>query len=246
MIIDRKFYYIKPNTSSSFYHDQYNPDYVEEMNQLVKEIDNRLSFSHKKLTEKMDCFTLRQQDSDSDLFKRVTQNLYYEGELKQSFKDCMRFTKNNNIAFALATSKSGRGRIEMYDMFDDYAYKPDTAKLIDATPHQKNALKVYDHWVTHPKFYFTINFFDYKHNLKYVQFRFVGMRKHDWETLEHQTHNLFPSFEQEKKQYNAAQGIDYEMFFQRNITTDIDRFTTARVHKYLPAELQQITLPIQL
>lgn len=246
MTINRKFYYIRPTPAIKYYHSEFNPDYQQDMNEAVKKIDPSLSFFGGTLNERVDFFVLSQLNNDPELFKEVTHNLYYEGTIKQHFKECMRFTKQYDLAFALATNRTGRSHISHYDMWDGFAVKPLEKKLIDATPHQKQALKVYDLNVVHPNFYFTINFFDYKHNLKYVQMRFVGMRKEDYAALDQQISKTFPTFEQEKKNYNTTHGIEQEDFFERNVATNINQFTTTRVNKYLPADLQNFSLPIEI
>jgi hypothetical protein len=245
MITDRKFYYIRPTgVDVPFYHQEMNPSYEEDMLNIVKDIHPDLTFFHGVMNERIEYFILRQPYDDPDLFKTVTHNLYFEGKLKERFKDSMRYTKQKEFAFGLGTNRHGHGEVSEYDLWEGYYVKPSDKKLIDATPHQKQALHVYDLTVVHPCFNYQINFFDYKHNLKYVQARLIGMTKEAYMRFDDECVKIFPSFKDEKNAYNEESGIIHADFFQRHLTNNIQSFTTTRVNKYLPSDLQDLSLPI--
>ena len=241
--IKRTFFYIRSDTNVPFYHELGNTNYLDDMNRYVQAIDPGLRFEGGIHTDKIHYFCLYHPDHDT--FKTVTQNLYFDGELKQEFKKCMRWTKQNRIAFALSASKLHMDVPDHYELEHYWNIKTDQQTFIDATPLQKQALHIYDQLVSKPETYFTVNFFDYNHNVKHVETRLLNTNKTFWLRFYKDCARLYPTFMQDKHQYNQDQGIEH---FDEIVKIDHDDnasvYNTQRINKFLPADLQNLKLPI--
>lgn len=245
MRIKRTFFYVRPNTSVPFYHESANKEYSDIMQYHLKNIDSRLEFRPGILNDRIHYFSIYHPHDDNDLFKKVTHNLYFQGLLKESFKDNMRYTKDKQIAFALGISKIDHPLPKSYHMMEFYNIKPDDKKFIDATIHQKQALHVFNETVLLPQFYFIINFFDYKHNIKHVQTKFVDIQKSFWLRWTKMGEQIHPNMMEEKSKYNLEHNILEGRFVvdpQENI--DGNFYTSQRVNQYLPQDLQNLRLPV--
>lgn len=241
----RTFFYIRRDTSTPFFHEEYNTDYCEEVNYAVKQIDGCLSFVQGKVDEKIHYFSLIQTRADHELHKLVTHNLYCEGELKDLFKESMRYTKQQQIAFALGYSKPDQPQWQSYDVWDFYNVKPDDTVFIDATPKQKIAIKLLDATVDHSNFLYIINLFDYKHNVKHVQVKMLDTEPDFWKHFDKKQKQIYPTFNEDKIEYNARHNIQQSVALTRGLVDDQGPYYNSRfVHKYIPNDLHDLKLPV--
>lgn len=242
MKIQRSFFYIRPvDRPTEFYHEV-NPWYLDAMQQHVKAIDSRLDFSFEKINDTVHRFNL--VHPDHEIFKLVTQNLYFEGNLKLEFKNCMRWTKQNQIAFALSAHQLGIVLPKIYSYEQYYNIKTDETTFIDATPKQKKALKLYDMFVGKPEMIFTINFFDYKHNVKHVVSKALADTKW-WDGFIAECAEVYPRFFLDKEHHNHKQGILSYSEVKDNIQDDLAGiYTPQPVQQFLPESLKYLELKI--
>ena len=245
MRIKRTFFYIRKDITTPFYHEAINPNYVNEMRAHVKRIDARLDFMQGMYTDKIHYFSLYHETDDYELFKTVTHNLYYEGELKESFKRSMRYTKDNEIAFALAISKIDHPEPESSTLFEFYNVTPPNVRLIDASPHQKVALQIFNNGVRQPEFYSIINFFDYTHRVKHMQTRYLNVDDTFWKRFGEENREIYPSFMTDKQIYNDTLNIQYESRKIENTPLiDIPYYSSTMVNDFMPDSLKDLKLPI--
>jgi hypothetical protein len=241
--IKRTFFYIREDVNTPFYHEEGNKDYVTQMDVYAKAVDPRLEFSSGIISDKIHYFTLIHPDHDT--FKQVTQNLYFNGDLKQEFKQCMRWTKKHKFAFALSASKIDVPVPTHYQLLNYYNIKTDEQNFVDATIMQKWALSIYDLLVGRPELYFTINFFDYTHNVKHVESRCVNVTEVFWRELSEETKKVYPTFMSDKKTYNIENNIthfDEVVPDVESLTADM--YDTSIINNLLPTSLQNLQLPI--
>lgn len=245
MRIKRTFFYVRKDPSIPFYHEAVNPDYVNEQYDNVKRIDSRLDFVQGVYTDNIHYFSLYHETDDYELFKNVTHNLYYEGELKEAFKRSMRYTKDNEIAFGLGISKIDHPVPASTTLVEFYNVIPPGSQLIDATPHQKKALQVFNNGCRQPEFYFIINFFDYTHRVKHMQTRYISVNDEFWTRLEAENKLLHPNFLEEKKIYNNT--LNIKEAYKKTTTTDAEEakyYSSKMINEFLPDTLQNLQLPI--
>ena len=245
MRIKRTFFYIRKNTNVPFFHERYNPDYCEEMSEIVKRIDSSLSFESGQVSERIHYFSLFHAHDDHDLFKLVTHNLYYEGDLKESFKESMRYTKKHEIAFALGISKLDHPLHKTYDLWEFCNHKPTAEVFIDATPRQKIALQLFNATVAEPNFLYIINFFDYLHNVKHVQVKMLDVEPDFWEQLFTRQKPLYPTFLEDKREYNSRHNIEQSTTIIKGLTDNqVYNYNTKFVNKYISSDLHNLSLPV--
>lgn len=243
--IKRTFFYIRKNNSVPFYHEAGNSNYAQQMQQHAFDVDPRLVFTPGVYSENIHYFTLYHPNIET--FKEVTQQLYFNGALKQEFKNCMRWTKQHNIAFALSASKVGMPVPYRYCLEHYYNIKTSDKTFIDATVMQKQALSLYDLGVSLPELYFTVNFFDYEHNVKHVETRYVNTTKLFWGRLKHKANQLYPRFLDDKEQYNLQHNIvHFEEIVPVVESDQADTYVTNYVDQYLPDDLKNLKLPMFL
>ena len=241
----RTFFYVRQDVDTPFFHEEYNPDYCEEVDYAVKQIDSCLSFVGGKVNDKIHYFSLIQTRADHELHKHVTHNLYCEGDLKDSFKESMRYTKQHEIAFALGYSKPDQPQWQSYDVWDFYNFKPDDEVFIDATPKQKIAIKLLDATVAQPNFLYIINFFDYKHNVKHVQVKMLDTDVYFWERFSEEQTQIYPTFREDKITHNTMYNIKQGEKLTRGLTDNQGpNYNSHFVHKYLPDDLHTLKLPV--
>lgn len=242
MRIQRSFFYIRPvNQPTEFYHEA-NPWYLDAMQKHAKAVDSRLDFSFEIVNDNIHRFNLVHPDHDA--FKLVTQNLYFEGDLKQEFKNCMRWTKEKQIAFALSAHQLGITLPITYSYEHYYNIKTDQTTFIDATPKQKKALKLYDLLVGKSELIFTINFFDYKHNVKHVISK-ANADKIWWEHFGKECAEIYPRFYLDKEHHNKKQNILSLNEIKDNVQDNLAGiYTPIAVQQFLPDSLRYLEIKI--
>lgn len=242
MKLQRSFFYIRPvDHPTEFYHEA-NPWYLDAMQRHVKAINPQLDFNFEIINDNVHRFNLLHPDHDA--FKLVTQNLYFEGDLKQEFKNCMRWTKEKQIAFALSAHQLQIQLPVSYSYEHYYNIKTDQTTFIDATPKQKKALSLYDLLVGKPELIFTINFFDYKHNVKHV----INKTQADlkwWEDFTHECAKVYPRFFLDKEHHNKKQSIISLSEIKSDIRDNkAGIYTPDAVREFLPDSLKYLELKI--
>lgn len=200
-MINRLFFFIRKDIATPFYHETTN--YFELIRQHLFAIHPGITLSHGVINEKIHYYKFSHPTIDE--FKLVTQNMYFNGDLKQEFKKCMRYTKDHKVAFALSAVRSEipDGTIQRLQY---YNIKTSDKNFIDATYAQKVALGLYDATVNLEELVFTINFFDYEHNIKQVETRLVNTND-VWAKLREAQRITCPDFMTEKSEFNAMHNI---------------------------------------
>jgi hypothetical protein len=242
MKIQRSFFYIRPESNDVLFYHEANNSYVDTMRKHCKQIDSQLEFEFEIVSDQIHRFNLIHPNHE--LFKTVTQNLYFDGALKQEFKNCMKWTKANQIAFALSAHKIGMHIPVQYTQDHYYNIKTDAQTFIDATPAQKRALHLYDFLVGKPEMLFTINFFDYKHNVKHVENRLVGVDHQWWKNFFADSTKIYSRFFQDKKRYNQQNNIAHFVEVVDVINHQAGVYKPVPVVEFLPNSLKNIELSI--
>lgn len=238
-MIDRIFYFIRKTPVTPFYYET--TDYYDKLQQHLHVIDPAIEFSYGVIDELVHYYKFSHPGITE--FKKITQNMYFDGDLKQEFKKCMRYTKDNKIAFGLAAVNKNilEGPIQRLHY---YNVKPDDKNFIDATYSQKIALGLYDELVGLDELVFTINFFDYDHNVKHVENRLVDLPG-VWDKLRKAQAETCPHFMDEKNEYNAEHGIKEGKKSERN-EYPLTQYTPEEVDEFLEPGLQAIKLELDL
>lgn len=238
-MINRLFFFIRKDTDIPFYYETTN--YYEKLEQHLRGIDSGIVFSSGKVSDFVHYYRFSHPSITE--FKKVTQAMYFEGDLKQEFKKCMRYTKDNKIAFALAAVNSNvlEGPIQRLHY---YNVKPNGKQFIDATYAQKVALGLYDELVGLEELVFTINFFDHEHNVKHVETRLVDLPG-VWDKLRKAQAETCPHFMEEKNTYNADHGIEEGKQSERNVYEQKE-YRPEEVNKFLTENLQTLILDLSL
>jgi hypothetical protein len=238
-MINRIFFFIRKLPETPFYYETTN--YYEKIEEHLKNIDPEIKFSSGKVNDLVHYYKFSHPGITE--FKKVTQQMYFDGDLKQEFKKCMRYTKDNKIAFALAAVNEDvlAGPIQRLHY---YNVKPNDKQFIDATYSQKVALGLYDKLVGLDELVFTINFFDYDHNVKHVENRLVDLPG-VWDNLRKAQAETCPLFMEEKNEYNAEHGITEGKKSERNVY-GLKQYTPEEVNEFLPEDLQTLVLDLAL
>lgn len=245
MRIKRTFFYVRKDSNTPFYHEAINPDYGNEMLFHVKQIDPRLDFMQGVYTDNIHYFSIYQDTDDYELVKTVTHNFYNTGELKESFKRSMRYTKDNQIAFALAITKIDHPEPKTSSLVEFYNVTPLSGQLIDATPHQKVALKIMNNCICQPEFYSIINFFDYTHRVKHMQTRYLNVDDTFWKRFGQENSAIYPSYMADKQVHNDKLGIQAaSRKIENTLISDIPYYSSTMVDDFLPEQLKDFKLPM--
>lgn len=239
-MINRIFFFIRKDADTPFYYETTN--YYEKLQEHLKNIDPSIEFSSGVVNDLIHYYKFSHPSIVE--FKKVTQNMYFEGDLKQEFKKCMRYTKDHKIAFGLAAVNADVVADCPIQRLHYYNVKPDDKNFIDATYSQKVALGLYDELVGLDELVFTINFFDYDHNVKHVENRLVD-RLGVWDKLRKAQAETCPHFMEEKNEYNAEHGIKEGKKSERNVY-ELKQYKPEEVNEFLPESLQTLALDLDL
>lgn len=238
-MINRLFFFIRKDPSIPFYYETTN--YYEMLKQHLLAIDPEIGFSYGVVNDLIHYYKFTHPSIEE--FKAVTQNMYFDGDLKQEFKKCMRYTKDKKIAFALAAVREdyAAGPIQRQQY---YNVKPSDQTFIDATYSQKVALGFYDAIVGMDELVFTINFFDYEHNVKHVETRLVKTPD-VWERVKEANDRTSPNFMVEKHDWNTERGIIEGKSSTPNVLPD-KVYKPVDVREFLEPKLKLTTLDLSL
>jgi hypothetical protein len=234
--------YIRQNTNIPF-HTEVDKTWIDRIKETTKEFSDDC----KVTMEYIDDIYLRVNFwlPEEDDYHRMSNCLYARGQLKEVFKDAMRYTKLNGIAFAMPSwhlhkrSNTGIYHKVWYTnkkMSSDAKFFEESRDTLDARMRVLKAYMSLEDCVMNCAVY------DYSHTVKHSYFLFTKrdeeterelgvIRKDAWENYEH------------KQKYNENNNID--AIVQKNITTNLHFHDFKDIpNDIFNTEFNQLEIPI--
>jgi hypothetical protein len=245
--IKRTCFFIREDVNTPFYHEEGNVDFQAQMEAHVKAVDPNSEFVGGVISDRIHYFSWINPDYES--FKLMSEHIYFSGDVKNLFKECMKWTKKYRIAFGFITTKLDYPKPDEYGLIYYYNIKKDDQNFIDATPAQKESLRGWIYLVSVPEVYSSLTLFDYTHNVKFTEDRFVNVPM-DPQGFYQKNYNdaclrIYPNYFVDKKKYNEEHNISEFSNAILNVHSDkADIFSTQYVNEHLPESLQNLELPM--
>lgn len=234
--------YIRPNKNIPF-HTELDSSWIDKVKNTTKEFSDNCEVDIEYIDDnylRVNFWLPEYED-----YVRMTDCLYDKGQLKEVFKDAMRYSKPAGIAFAMPSwwlNKKTESGIYIKEWYVNKKTRPDSKFLEEdknTLKHRLDALKMYmklDDCVMNCALY------DYTHSIKHSYFLFT---KRDSET-ENQINSIRQSASMNylyKKEYNREQEIEYMIRSVKTSTLEIHDFHDVP-SGYFTSEFQSLQIPI--
>jgi hypothetical protein len=236
----RSFIFIRPNEQSMFYTET--TDFVNQLRKIIpNNIDITLSYQEQNIV----CISFWFPElSDYDWF---TENLYIQGELKNIFKSAMIYAKTNQHAFCLPSINLQNFPTDFITRYWYYNIKQPMEKFYDATPGQKQALKLLSGIMHLSESVHSITIFDYDHNVKFTENAVVGtVSTKDFQKI---------LLDLKRKKFNDYVSSKRTFNHEHNVVNSSDigqvhrngvKFNVQPISYFLPDSLKNFTLDLTL
>lgn len=218
-LMQRSQIFIRKTTDTPF-HVEIDNTWIDRVKDTTKEFSNNCEVVHGYVNDYI--FRITYHLSDIVDYIKMSDCLYDKGELKEVFKEAMKHTKTNNIAFAMPswwTNKTNKNGMYIKEWY--YNKKLDSKskfleELKETLPDRMYALKNY---MSLNDCIMNCAIYDYDHTTKHSYFLYT---KRDYETekeIDNIRKNASKNF-QYKKDHNKENNIDY--FIGRNNTNTFE------------------------
>lgn len=235
--------FIRPNSNVPF-HNEVDPTWLDRLKDTTKEFTD-------------DCEITWGYEGDNILrytfyipghaeYVRMTDCLYDTGQLKEVFKDAMRHTKTNGIAFAMPSwwlNKTNENGIYVKEWYTNKKTRPDSKfleELKTTLPDRMFALKTY---MGIKDCIMNCAIYDYTHSIKHSYFLYL---KRDVETekdIDVIRANASKNYTY-KKTHNAENGVEYHIGLTNTTCFDNHDFGDIPLGVF-PDGFTDLTIPIR-
>lgn len=236
----RSFIFIRPDYQTAFYSDT-----VDFISQLRAAIPTQIEITSGN--QNLNCYYVSFWFPELQDYDWFTENLYINGELKLIFRNAMIHAKTNRLAFCLPSVNLQNTPVKKFTRCWYYHVKQSEEKFYDATPGQKQALKLLTHIISMPESIHSVTIFDYDHNIKFTENALLSSISEDSlrRRFYRMQQRLFPTFTDERQKFNLEHRID-NLTVVDSISRLSSKFTLDPIRNILPDQLKDLVIDLEL
>jgi hypothetical protein len=215
-LMQRSQIFIRPNANVPF-HNEVDPTWLDRIKDTTKEFSDNCEVTWGYHGDNILRYTFHLPGYDD--YVKMTDCLYDKGQVKEVFKDAMRHTKTNGIAFAMPswwTNKTTENGVYVKEWYTNKKTRPDSKFLEESRStleHRLYALKTY---MGLKDCIMNCALYDYTHTIKHSYFLYLKRDQETEKDIDVIRQNASQNFAF-KKLHNAENGVDYHI--GRNNTT---------------------------
>jgi hypothetical protein len=215
-LMQRSQIFIRPNANVPF-HNEIDPTWLDRLKDTTKEFTDDCEITWGYEGDNILRYTFYIPGLDE--YQRMTDCLYDKGQLKEVFKDAMRHSKPNGIAFAMPSwwlNKVNENGTYVKEWYTNKKTRPEgkfLEEVKDTLPDRMFALKTY---MSLKDCIMNCAVYDYTHTIKHSYFLYLKRDNETERDIDIIRQNASKNY-QYKKLHNAENGIEYVI--GRNDTT---------------------------
>lgn len=226
------------------FHVEVDPTWVDRMKDTTKEFTDECEITYGFEGDHVFRFTFNLPGYTE--YAKMTDCLYDKGQVKEVFKDAMRHTKNNGIAFAMPswwmnkTTENGVYVKEWYTNKKTFPEGKFLEEVKETLPDRMFALKTY---MSFKDCIMNCAIYDYTHTIKHSYFLYLKRDSETEKDIDVIRQNASKNFAF-KKTHNAENGIEYQIGLTN--TTCFDNHDFGDINpSVFPAGFTDLTIPIR-
>jgi hypothetical protein len=211
--------YIRPSTDIPF-HTELDPTWIDRIRESTKEFSDDCQVDMEYIGNKFlkVNFWLPQLED----YLRMTDSLYVKGEVKEAFKDAMKHTKSNRIAFAMSSwhlDKRNESGLYVKEWYTNKKTRPESKFLEEVKETLDDRMYAFRGYMSLPDCIMNSAIYDYDHKTKHSYFLYL---KRDQETelqIDDIRKNASSNYAYKRK-FNQHHGV--EAIISKNVTTVLE------------------------
>lgn len=155
-------------------------------------------------------------------YLRMTDCLYVKGQVKEVFKDAMKHTKNNKIAFAMPSwhmNKRNANGIYVKEWYTNKKTRPDSKFLEEVKDTLEDRMYAFKGYMSLPDCIMNNAVYDYEHRIKHAYFLFLKRDEETERQIDDFRQNASKNYAY-KRHFNQEQGV--EAMIRQTTTTNLE------------------------
>jgi hypothetical protein len=240
----RSMIFIRPSKDVPF-HVDVDPTWIDRMKEATKEFTEDCMMTHGTYND--DVFYCSFWLREFEDYSRMTDCLYDKGQIKEVFKDSMRYTKKNGMAFAMPSVWMNKRTIDgkyVNNWYTNKKTRPDgkfLEELKETFSARHYALKGY---MELEDCVMNCAFYDWTHNTKHSYFLFTKRDDDTEKSIDHIRKNASENYEFKKK-HNFENGVEY--IIQRDVCENLEFHDFSPIPEGVFTDgIKQLKIPILL
>jgi hypothetical protein len=202
--------FIRPDTSVPF-HTQVDTEWFDRIKETTKEFTDDCQVEMEYVGDRF--LRVHFWLPELEDYLRMTDCLYVRGQVKEVFKDAMRHTKKNRIAFAMPSwhmNKRTEDGVYIKEWYTNKKTRPDTKFIEEVKDTIEDRMYAFKGYMSLDDCVMNCGVYDYDHNIKHGYFLFLR-RDHVTERgIDVIRKNASKNY-MYKRHFNDQQGIEYEI-----------------------------------
>ena len=235
--------FIRKDTNTPF-HIEVDPTWVDRMKDTTKEFTDDCEITHGYEGDNIYRLTFNLPGYDE--YAKMTDCLYDKGQVKEVFKDAMRHTKVNGIAFAMPSwrmDKTNENGIYVKEWYTNKKTTPEgkfLEEVKETLPDRMYALKTY---MKLNDCIMNCAIYDYTHSIKHSYFLYLKRDMQTERDIDDIRINASKNYAY-KKIHNATNGIEYVIGKNETSTFETHDFGDIPAGVF-PEDFTKIVIPIR-
>lgn len=202
--------FIRPNSNVPF-HNEVDATWLDRLKDTTKEFTDDCEITWGYEGDNILRYTFYLPEYDN--YARMTNCLYDKGQVKEVFKDAMRHTKNNGIAFAMPSwwlTKTNDNGVYIKEWYINKKTYPEGKFLEEVKTTLEDRMYALKTYMSLKDCIMNCAIYDYTHSIKHSYFLYLKRDNETERDIDPIRQNASKNFSY-KKQHNLENGIQYKI-----------------------------------
>jgi len=242
-LMQRSQIFIRQDTNTPF-HNEVDPTWLDRFKDTAKEFTNDCEITWGYEGDSVLRYTVYLPGYDE--YAKMTDCLYDKGQIKEVFKDAMRHTKTNGIAFAMPSwwlNKTNEDGIYVKEWYTNKKTTPEGKFLEEVKSTLEDRMYALKTYMSLKDCIMNCAIYDYTHSIKHSYFLYLKRDSETEKDIDPIRQNASKNFAF-KKTHNAENGIQYKIGKTNTTCFYMHDFGDIPGDVF-PADLTSLTIPIR-